>query len=136
PEVNTGQPVGRGGASRQDLGTIGAPPVENYATLQPGGTRIDAPPKSAARPEPPPMPKKAAPPPFTFEPEPAPAPAKPKPVVLRSEPSSPPAEEPTEEINSAGAMVGGFLFFLVLLAGLALFGYVFVWPFFQAPTGG
>lgn len=132
PDVGAAQPVGRGQASRQDLGTIGAPPVENYGTIPVNPVHAAEPAIRTPRPEP----SRKVPPPFSLEPEPAPAAAKPKPVILRPEPGRGQVEEVGEEVNSAGAMVGGFLFAVVLLAGLALAGYVFVWPFFQPAAGG
>ena len=126
------QPVGRGQASRQDLGSIGAPPIENYGTLSANTS------KPQLRPEPPPMtpaPRPVAAAPFALEPERVPGPTSPKPVILRSEPANRGEEEADEEIYASGAMVGGFLFLVVLLVGLGLFGYVFLWPFFQSPAG-
>ncbi len=99
-----------------------APPVFTYSKEEPAAAPPLEPVADPLAHIPPPQPRPPAPD-STFRLAPTNAAPPPRDVVR------PTRNRPGEEVYSpSGATIGNALFVLMLLAGLATFGYVFVWP--------
>ncbi len=111
---------------RSTLGPVPKPPSPTPRRETVAPFSVEPPSKSSAKPQP-----ARGPQPFGVTPSAKPTAKAGNPLGFLTQESRAlvrrPAPEP--EAPPAGGWVGAFLFVVVLCAGLALFGYTFVWPF-------